>query len=101
MPIELREAIDQANFAATRGRYISAVHAVDDAGQHEAGCLRIKLLAVEQLEVELWPDADRLVGRPGPVPLHVSLEFLVERFADFDFGRALFLQIHRGEFLAP
>ena len=85
--IDLGEAIDQADFTATVWCHIGAVHPVDDTGEHESVGPRIKLIAVEQLKVELRPDADRLVRQLGSVPFYVSLEFLVERLSDRRDGR--------------
>ena len=57
---DAREAIEQPDFAAVFRCDIGAVHAVDDAREHETGLAGIKQRAIEQLPVERWTDADAL-----------------------------------------
>ena len=76
------QPIDQADLAAILRRDIGAVHAIDDAGEHETRIGGIKLRAVEQLEGEAGADADTLVRQLGLVPFDISPEIRIQRFCD-------------------
>ena len=77
-----RQAVDQADLAAACFRGVSAVHAVDDAGQHEPRLCRIKQRAVEQLEIKALADADRLLWQARAVPRDVAIELAIDRLPD-------------------
>src|SRR5262249_24748035 len=72
----------QPYLAAAFGRDIGAVHAVDDARQNKTRMGRIKLPAVEQLNIEIWADTDALIGKLGLVFRDVALEIVIERLPD-------------------
>ena len=77
-----RQAVDQADLAAACFRNVSAVHAVDDAGQHEPRLCRIKQRAVEQLEIKALADADRLLWQVRAVPRDIAIELAIDRLPD-------------------
>ena len=76
------QPVEQPDLAAMAFVEIGAIHAVDDAGQHEARIRRIEQCAVEQLEVKRRSDADGFVRQIRLVAGDVALEFVVERLAD-------------------
>ena len=77
-----RQAVDQADLAAACFRNVGAVHAVDDAGQHEPRVWRIEQRAVEQLEIKARADADRLVRQVRTVPCDIAIELAIDRLPD-------------------
>ncbi len=76
------QPVDQPDFAAALWRHERPVHAVDDAGQHEARPFRIEQRAIEQLEIERHPDADGFVRKLDLVRGDVTIELAIERPAD-------------------
>lgn len=77
--LEPRKAIDQPDLAAGLFRDIGAIHAVDDAGQHEARLGGFQIGAIEQLDVETFAAADGLAWRDRLVLRDVAIELRIDR----------------------
>ncbi len=73
------QAIDQPDLAAAVRNDIGAVHAVDDACQHEARRRGIQPGAVEQLEVIFVADASGFAGQARLVLLDVAIKLAFDR----------------------